>query len=573
LETALEELQKDPRSELWQEHLAMNTEELQRFEKGKAEGQRLRSRIKWKQKGDQCSKEFFQATRERSTASHITELADKHGQVHTSQSALQYICQEYYSALYTARRETPVTAGAKCQTLRYLPDKLSTEVKNKLRAPIQLGELKAAVDNMRTGKSPGPDGIVLEFYKEFWHLIGEEYLHMVQLSIYNEQFPPSVTTGMIALLYKGGERQALTNWRPITLLNLSYKIFAKALQLRLQPILSEIISSEQSAFLPLRFILDNILLTQETIAWAGQSKQDVIFLKLDFSKAYDMVEWDFLFGAISGMGFPDEFIKMVQLLFTDAEACVKVNGSLFDSFSIKRGVRQGCPLAPYLFIIAAEVLNMMVKAEVVSGHVKGIELPCGNRQQIIAQYADDTSFTLRGEEESVRNLIYLLETFCAASGLVLNWRKSCGYWKSHLTWFRPQWTDLLGITWAEEDDVSKLLGAPFGLSLTAGEVDDFLYERIRKKLTHWSVTQLNPTGRAVIVNSVLLGACFYFFSIWGGTKKGIARIKSLMINYLASGGTQRARAKVGWLQCCQEKSAGGINLINPEDAAAALMIK
>jgi hypothetical protein len=250
-----------------------------------------------------------------------------------------------------------------------------------------------------------------------------------------------------------------------------------------------------------------------------------------------------------------------------------VNGSFSESFKIGRGVRQGCPIAPYLFLIVAEVLNTMVAAEVETGRLKGIELPFRNRQQIIAQYAVDTSFTLKGEEEPVRNLIYMLEMFCAASGLLLNWNKSCGHWKSPLMLFRPQWTDNLGVSWANDEEVSKLLGAPFGLSLKARDVDDFLYERIRKKLIHWSSVQMNPTGRAVIVNSVLLGACFFFFSIWGGTKKGIARIKSLMINYLASGGTQRARAKVDWVQCCQGRSKGGINLINPEDAVVALMVK
>jgi hypothetical protein len=109
----------------------------------------------------------------------------------------------------------------------------------------------------------------------------------------------------------------------------------------------------------------------------------------------------------------------------------------------------------------------MVYKELENGRVKGISLPVGDRQQILAQYADDTSFTLLGEEEPVRNLIYTLETFCLASGLVLNWQKSSGHWKSSNDICRPVWTYLLGITWAEEDSVSKLLGAPFGLSLTS----------------------------------------------------------------------------------------------------------
>jgi hypothetical protein len=158
----------------------------------------------------------------------------------------------------------------------------------------------------------------------------------------------------------------------------------------------------------------------------GAIQQALLFLKLDFSKVYDMVDWGFLFGAMNTLGFPSEFIDLIKLLFKNATACVKVNGSLSESFKIARGVRQGCPVAPYLFLIAAEVLNMMVATKVEQGRVKGIELPFRNRQQIIAQYANDTSFTLTGEEEPVRNLIYLLETFCAASGLVLNWSNQVG---------------------------------------------------------------------------------------------------------------------------------------------------
>jgi hypothetical protein len=145
---AVLELQKDPLNVLWQGRLATSTEELQKYEKDKAEDQRLRSRIKWKEVGDFCSKEFFQATRECSSASHITELADNLGQVHTSQAVLQHICKEYYSTLYDVRSETPASARAKHQVLRHISDKLLLEMKRKLQAPIQLSELKAAINNM-----------------------------------------------------------------------------------------------------------------------------------------------------------------------------------------------------------------------------------------------------------------------------------------------------------------------------------------------------------------------------------------------------------------------------------------
>jgi hypothetical protein len=186
--------------------------------------------------------------------------------------------------------------------------------------------------DMQIGKSPGPDGIVIEFYRCFWDLIGEEYLQIILESTRSGRLPIGVTQGMITLLHKGGPRQALTNWRPITLLNLGYKIYAKALQMRLQPVLMDIISPNQSAFLPMQFILDNLLLTQETLAWVEYSGQPLIFLKLDFSKAYDMVNWTFMFQAMLAIGLPEEFNSMVKLLFQDATAIVKINGSPLPAF-------------------------------------------------------------------------------------------------------------------------------------------------------------------------------------------------------------------------------------------------
>jgi hypothetical protein len=112
----------------------------------------------------------------------------------------------------------------------------------------------------------------MEFYKCLWPTIGPEFHTMICEAILQGSFPRGVNEGLIVLLHKGGPRDSLNNWRPITLLNVSYKLFAKALQKRLQPILMEVISHDQSAFLPMRFILDNIFLTYETIHYAKQSQ-------------------------------------------------------------------------------------------------------------------------------------------------------------------------------------------------------------------------------------------------------------------------------------------------------------
>ena len=193
-----------------------------------------------------------------------------------------------------------------------------------------------------------------------------------------------VTRGLISLIPKERDATNLNYWRPLTLLTNSYKILAKTLQLRLQPNLRDVISPEQTAFLPLRFILDNIILTQETLDWAKTSKQPTVFLKLDFSKAYDKVSWQFLFCTILKMNINNKFIQWVKLLFANISATVNLNETPGSTFKVERGVRQGCPIAPYLFILIGEVLTHIIKKAVVEGRLKGITLPRGKNQQSIS---------------------------------------------------------------------------------------------------------------------------------------------------------------------------------------------
>lgn len=187
-----------------------------------------------------------------------------------------------------------------------------------------------------------------------------------------------------------------------------------------------------------------------------------------------------MFKILEAFGFPMEFINMTKNLFQYTVSTVNVNGTLSPTFKIERGVRQGCPLAPYLFIIVIEALNTMIREETRRGNVKGILLPENERQQTLAQYADDTSFTLYGEEETIKNLIGLLDMFCEATGLLINWTKSLGYWKFGPSNDRLPWANQLGIAWADNNSVSKLLGAPFGMSLSSKGIDDHLSNRISK---------------------------------------------------------------------------------------------
>ena len=152
-----------------------------------------------------------------------------------------------------------------------------------------------------------------------------------------------------------------------------------------------------------------------------------IFLKLDFSKAYDKVSWRFLFLTMQKMRINDKFVNWVRLLFGNASIAINLNDSLGNKFSIKKGVRQGCPLAPYIFLIVEEVLTHIIKKAVLEGRIKGISLPQGEQQSIL-QYLNNILFMMRREKRFIDELVHLLKKNCDESGLEINREKFCAYW-------------------------------------------------------------------------------------------------------------------------------------------------
>jgi len=221
--------------------------------------------------GDRLTVEFFQAVREVPLTSSITELLDHQGIAKQGIDALNQIFSNFYAKLYSQAHTTPEIVSDRIAILSCISNKFSLEMANQLEAPLIKEELYKGMKQMARGRSPGLDGVTLDFFLQSWDLIGDDYTIMLQSSIAQVRFPSGMTFGVIALLIKEGDHANLANWHPITLLNVSYKILTKTLQLRLQGLLQEVISPEQSAFLLLRYILDNVLLQYEMVQWAKDS--------------------------------------------------------------------------------------------------------------------------------------------------------------------------------------------------------------------------------------------------------------------------------------------------------------
>ncbi len=176
-----------------------------------------------------------------------------------------------------------------------------------------------------------------------------------------------------------------------------------------------------------RSILDNVFIAQESLSWAKESGQDLVLLLLDVEKAFDRIEWGFLFQALERLGFGSTWIRWIKALYKGATSAVRMNGESGPDFRLARSVRQGCPLAPYLFILATDVLGHMLADP--KNEVEGLSLPRGGliRDQT---FADDTTLYLKGTPSNLDKAQKVFATFSTASGAKVNWHKLAAIWAS-----------------------------------------------------------------------------------------------------------------------------------------------
>ncbi len=226
-----------------------------------------------------------------------------------------------------------------------------------------------------------------------------------------------INKGLITLIPKSGDHAKLGNWRPITLLGSMYKILAKTLARRLQVFFPSVIRPGQTSFVEGRNILDNTFLAQEAQDWAEESNQDLVLLLLDFEKAFDRIEWSFLFEALEKLGFCPQWIRWVSSMYRSASSAINLNGVEGSTFPLARSVRQGGPISPYLFILATDVLGHMLDDHRFG--VEGLALP-GGRKIMDQIFTDDTTLYLQGMRGNMERTQKFLDIFCKASGAKIN---------------------------------------------------------------------------------------------------------------------------------------------------------
>ncbi len=283
-------------------------------------------------------------------------------------------------------------------TASALPHTWERDTNTSLVNSVSLEEVGKAIQALSKGKTLGHDGIPMEFFHECEQEITPDLFQAFTALLSEGETSTYINKRVITLIPKSGDHARLNNWCLITLLRSIYKILAKVLTGKLQTVLPNIIRPNQTRFVERRSILNNVFIAQEALSWAEESNQDSILLLLDFEKAFDRIEWGFLFGTLEKLGFEDTWIRWVKALYKGASSVVKLNGESGLDFKLARSVRQGCPLAPYLFILATDVPGYMLANP--KNEVKGLSLPRGGliRDQT---FADNTALYLKGTSSNL----------------------------------------------------------------------------------------------------------------------------------------------------------------------------
>ena len=271
-------------------------------------------------------------------------------------------------------------------SLRLLNKKKEAE---SLEGKITRKEREIALKNMKNNKSPGSDGLPVEFYKTFWQELNPMLLDSLNSSYEVGELSPSQKRRILFLIFKKNDKHMLKNWRPISLLNTDYKILTHVLANRLKVVIRKLIHTDQNGYIKGRNIAYNIRLIQDVIDYFENDNMEGAILFLDFQKAFDTVNHEFLFTVLEKFNFGKSYIKWVKTIYNKAESCLSNNGWTSKPFEIQRGIRLRCPLSALLFLLVVGILGDRIRKNTQNGLEVNIQ-NC-NKYIQVTQLADDTT--------------------------------------------------------------------------------------------------------------------------------------------------------------------------------------
>jgi len=517
----------------------------------------FRSKVEFREHGEKCTKYFFALINQNRAQSNIYELETQDGLKKEKQDIQEEI-YNYFKDLFTQEQKTE--EGNTEAWYNLLP-KISDEEKKELEKEFTMNEIYNIVfKKMHQGKSPGNDGLTLGLYQVLWSHLKDPLLKSLREARIKGQMSNSQKQSIIRLIQKKDkDPKQLKNWRPISLLNVDTKIYAKIYAERFKKLLHKLISTEQLAFMKGKQIQDGIRLIDQVIeTLENNSSNKGSVLAIDLQKAFDSIEHKHLWKVLESMNISQDTIKAIHTLYKGAESAVINQGTTTRYFPIEKSCRQGDPLSPYLFLFAIEPLIRRLKST-----MTGVNTKMG--RAILSFFADDGTTFPKDMDEKVQ-IIQTLTDFHKISGLKINEEKSeilqLGDWKE-------------GQIRNEKIKVVKMIkitGAYLGLKCVKAEIEKANFEPvisgIEKKFNLWRMRNLSLPGKILIIKAHGLSKLQFLASAIPVPDSATEQIDKLIQAFLWNG-----RAKVAKTIMAKEWSKGGMGLPLTKDVVAAAAIQ
>ena len=530
-----------------------------------------RSRQEWLRHGDRNTKFFHAKAKQRVARNHIKRLTNEVGEVFEEEDDIANLLTNHFQVLFKANDNVelhPVLDKVEAQ--------LSSTMQDMLNESFRREEIEVALKQMHPTKAPGPDGMCALFYQKCWDTIGNDVCDQILAILNNNDDIENINHTHIVLIPKKKVCVSPTDFRPISLCNVVYKILSKVLANRLKRVLPSIIHESQSGFVPGRLITDNILVAYECFHYLKKKKtgkDGFLGLKLDMSKAYDRVEWQFLERMMSKMGFPRRYVQLIMGCVTSTSFSILVNGQPTERFVPSRGLRQGDPLSPFLFIICAEGLSSLLRDAEAKKEIHGLKI--GKKVDAISHlfFADDSILFTRANEEEVEKVMEILNTYEAASGQKLNIEKSEVSFSQNIDQEKKNLLQMK-LSFTAVDDHEKYLGVPTYVSGSKKKVFKYIQERVLKKLKGWKEGFLSQAGREVLIKAIAQAIPTYAMQCFAIPISILKEVESMYRAFFW--GQRREERKISWIawnKLMEPKTNGGLGMRDLPSFNKALLAK
>jgi len=536
--------------------------ELEDMEKEHMNSIIFRSKAKWVEDGEKNTKYFLNLEKKNYLNKLITTL-DIDGNLTSDAKTISNEQTRFYKTLYTEKLIPNSTTYADSESTFFnQPNcpRLTKVQKNFCDNELNESEILKSLKALKNGKTPGTDGLPPDFYKFFWVDIKSLVINSLKYALASNELSIEQKRGIINLIPKKNKnRLFLKNWRPISLLNTDYKLLAKTLALRLQNVLPNIINEDQTGYLPNRYIGQNIRLLEDITFFTMEENLPGIILSIDFEKAFDSINWNFLYKTLQTFNFGEKFISYIRTMYHNIESTVLNNGYTNQFFKLERGVRQGCPLSAYLFILSIEILAINIRN---NNDIHGIKI--GSETVKISLLADDITVLLN-DLKSVKKVIDTLKLFKNCAGLTINIDKStakyigtlskCDYFPHGLSWIKTP-IETLGIIITNDPEKNYLLNFQNRIA------------SLKATLNIWSQRNLSIKGKITIINNLALAPLIYVSSVTSTPAKAIAEINNTVQSFL----WRNKSAKISQKTLIQNIDKGGLKLCHFETKVNSLML-